>query len=145
MTDLKESDLHITFDEVERSDGHVSETVAEDPAGRAGGVEGQRVHLDLLAGLAGGRNEDVAPPRRRRSFEERPAPLLLGFAPSIIFSSVVEEERCRGSLGGNFGRIELGGNFGFRGKNFLGEMSCLLWGNRFKWELMDGSGGGRRW
>ena len=70
MTDLKESDLHIAFDKVERSDGHVSETAAEDPTGRAGGVEGRRVHLDPLSGLARGRNKDVAPPRRRRSFEE---------------------------------------------------------------------------
>lgn len=70
MTDLKKSDLHIAFDKVERSDGHVSETTAEDPTGRAGGVEGRRVHLDLHAGLARGRNEDVAPPRRRGSFED---------------------------------------------------------------------------
>lgn len=70
MTDLKESHLHIAFDKVERSDGRVSETAAEDPAGRAGGVEGRRVHLNLFSGLARGRNEDVAPPRRRRSFKK---------------------------------------------------------------------------
>jgi len=85
VTDLKKSDLHIAFDKVERSDGHVSETTAEDPTGRAGGVEGSlgaaTKTLLLLVG------ED---PSRR--FEERPAALLLGLAPSIIFSSVVAED-----------------------------------------------------
>jgi hypothetical protein len=49
VTDLKELHLHIAFDEVERSGSHVSETVAEDPTGRACGIEGECVHLDLHA------------------------------------------------------------------------------------------------
>ena len=56
MRDLEESDLHIALDEIDRSDGHVSETIAENTAGSTGGVEGRRVHLDL-AGLARRRNQ----------------------------------------------------------------------------------------
>jgi hypothetical protein len=41
VTDLKELRLHIAFDEVERSGSHVSETVVEDPTGRACGIEGE--------------------------------------------------------------------------------------------------------
>ena len=51
--------LHITLDEVKRSNGHVSEATAEDTAGGACCVEGRRVHLDL-AGLAGSWNHEPA-------------------------------------------------------------------------------------
>jgi len=42
--------LHVAFDEVERRDGHVGEAAAGDSSGGAGGIEGRRVHLDLLVG-----------------------------------------------------------------------------------------------
>jgi hypothetical protein len=42
--------LHIALDEVERRDGHVGEPAAGDSSGSAGGIEGRRVHLDLLLG-----------------------------------------------------------------------------------------------
>jgi hypothetical protein len=64
VTDLKESDLHIALDKVERSDGRVSETTAENTSGSTGGVEGRRIHLDLPARLVRCRNDDVS--RRRR-------------------------------------------------------------------------------
>ena len=41
-------DLHIALDEIKRSDGHVSEITAENTAGGTCGVEGRRVHLDLV-------------------------------------------------------------------------------------------------
>ena len=47
MRDLEESNLHIELDEIERSDGHVSETTAENTIGDTGSVEGWRVHLNL--------------------------------------------------------------------------------------------------
>ena len=56
-------DLHIALYEIERSDGHVSETTAENTKGGIGGVEGPRVHLDL-ARLAWHWNDEV--PGRRR-------------------------------------------------------------------------------
>ena len=56
MRDLEESDLHIALDEIERSDGHVSETTTENTAGDIGSVEGRGVHLDL-AGLAWRQNQ----------------------------------------------------------------------------------------
>lgn len=49
VTDLKELDLHIAFDEVERNGSHVSETATEDPISRACSIEGEWVHLDLHA------------------------------------------------------------------------------------------------
>jgi hypothetical protein len=42
--------LHVAFDEVERRDGHVGEAAAGDSSDGAGGIEGRRVHLDLLVG-----------------------------------------------------------------------------------------------
>ena len=57
------SDLHIALDEIERSAGHVSETIAENTAGNIGGVEGQQVHLDL-AELARHWNDEVPGQRR---------------------------------------------------------------------------------
>lgn len=55
---MNRSDLHITFDEVKRSDGRVSETAAEDSTEGTGGVEFRRVHLDL-AWLARRWNQEV--------------------------------------------------------------------------------------
>lgn len=52
-------DLHIALDEVKRGDGHVSETAAEDASEGTGSVEGRRVHVDLLGGLAGRGNHDA--------------------------------------------------------------------------------------
>ena len=48
MTDLEELNLHIALDKIERSDSHVSETTAKNTVGGTGGVEGWRVHLDLV-------------------------------------------------------------------------------------------------
>lgn len=48
-------DLHITLDEVKRSDGHVSETTAQYSSKSTSSVELWRVHLDL-AGLGRSRN-----------------------------------------------------------------------------------------
>lgn len=49
-------DLHITLDEVKRSNGHVSESTAEYTAGGAGSIESRRVHLDLPKRLLRSRN-----------------------------------------------------------------------------------------
>ncbi|MBS2599698.1 hypothetical protein KFY57_26560, partial [Salmonella enterica subsp. enterica serovar Typhimurium] len=38
---------HVTFDEIERSDGHVSETTAEETTKGTGSIELRGVHLDL--------------------------------------------------------------------------------------------------
>ena len=59
MRDLEESNLHIELDEIERSDGHVSETTAENTVGGTGNVEGWRVHLNL-ARLARHQNQRQA-------------------------------------------------------------------------------------
>lgn len=58
-TGLRKSDLHIALDKIERGDGHVSETAAKDSSCRTGGVEGRRVHLDLLARLFRRRDDEV--------------------------------------------------------------------------------------
>lgn len=52
-------DLHIAFDEVKRSDGHVSETTAENSSYSTSSIEGRRVHLDLV-GRFGRRRNDKA-------------------------------------------------------------------------------------
>lgn len=52
-------DLHIALDEIKRSDGHVSETTAEDSTGSTSSVEGRRVHLDLLGGLGRSRDDET--------------------------------------------------------------------------------------
>lgn len=44
----KGEDLHIAFNEIERSHGRVSEAAAQRPAGCTRGVKSRRVHLDLL-------------------------------------------------------------------------------------------------
>ena len=56
------ADLHVALDEIERSDGGVSETAAEDSTGGTGGVEFRRVHPDLLIR----RRDHEAPCRRLR-------------------------------------------------------------------------------
>ena len=56
MKDLEELDLHIALDEIERSDGHVSETTVENTAGGIGNIEGRGVHLNLT-GLAWCQNQ----------------------------------------------------------------------------------------
>lgn len=59
--------LHITLDEIERSDSHMSKAAAEYPADRTRGVELGREHLNL-AWLAWSRNhEGLVRSRRRRS------------------------------------------------------------------------------
>lgn len=42
----------------------MSETTAEDPSNSTGSVEGRRVHLDLLGGLARRWNDQALPGRR---------------------------------------------------------------------------------
>ena len=58
--------LHIALDEIERCDGHVSETAAENPTDGARGVEIARVHLDTFPRLGGGGDEEVLARRHRR-------------------------------------------------------------------------------
>lgn len=47
ITKDKNIDLHIAFDEIKRSNSHVSESTAQYSTNSTGGVELRRVHLDL--------------------------------------------------------------------------------------------------
>lgn len=70
--------LHVTLDEIERSDGRVSKATAQNPSGRTGGVVGRRVHLDLLI-----RRRNHHSRRRRRVDEARDQRIT----PRIFFGS----------------------------------------------------------
>lgn len=63
---LRESHLHVALDEIERRDGHVREPAAGDAAGRARGVEGRRVHLNLPRRLSRRARPHRRPRQRRR-------------------------------------------------------------------------------
>lgn len=63
--------LHIALDEIERSNGHVSETTAENPTEGTRGVEGRRVHLDPFPWLRGRRDQEILPRHHRRRLRRR--------------------------------------------------------------------------
>ena len=56
ITNRSESNLHIAFNQIERSNSHMRETTAENPTKSTSSVERRRVQLNLLRRLTRGRN-----------------------------------------------------------------------------------------